>query len=426
MSIDVVTLPIIGAFIGYFTNYVAIKMLFYPKRPYYIGKNIRLPFTPGLIPKKRDELIENISNVVAEKVINKNELTRYVYSKKNREFLYSYTQNILNDLLDKKLSELNLPYRKISEIVSKQIEQTKKTFIREKLATLEIDFDYITYNAFLLIDKNKRVKELIQNKNLGTLYQNLESLSNSALFNLSSRLDDPEIIELIRKKITESLNDYIDESNILTASFVSMIAPLIEENEKVMDIIINKLKQLLNDKNVKIRVKNSIIEAFNRDILNLRLGELFIKFTNSSLDDLRKTVSSKTKEIFDRLNIKQKIIDEIINAIEAEKTARKIVAYFRLALQKTTFRDVLKFIKPEFEKKLSRFLVNNLLIIVRKESQQIFDFDIAKNAKNKLEKLDIGQIEDIVLNISKEQFKYINLFGGILGFMIGIIEVILR
>ncbi len=426
MSIDVVTLPIIGAFIGYFTNYVAIKMLFYPKRPYYIGKNIRLPFTPGLIPKKRDELIENISNVVAEKVINKNELTRYVYSKKNREFLYSYTQNILNDLLDKKLSELNLPYRKISKIVSKQIEQTKKTFIREKLATLEIDFDYITYNAFLLIDKNKRVKELIQNKNLGTLYQNLESLSNSALFNLSSRLDDPEIIELIRKKITESLNDYIDESNILTASFVSMIAPLIEENEKVMDIIINKLKQLLNDKNVKIRVKNSIIEAFNRDILNLRLGELFIKFTNSSLDDLRKTVSSKTKEIFDRLNIKQKIIDEIINAIEAEKTARKIVAYFRLALQKTTFRDVLKFIKPEFEKKLSRFLVNNLLIIVRKESQQIFDFDIAKNAKNKLEKLDIGQIEDIVLNISKEQFKYINLFGGILGFMIGIIEVILR
>ncbi len=425
MSIDIVTLPIIGAFIGYFTNYVAIKMLFYPKKPYYIS-NVRVPFTPGLIPKKRGELIENISNVVAEKVINKNELVRYVYSKKNREFLYSYTQSILNDLLDKKLSELNLPYGKISQIISKQVEQTKKTFIREKLGTLEIDFDYITYNAFLLIDKNKRIKELIQNKTLETLYQNLESLSNSALFDLSSRLDDPEIRELIRKKITESLNDYIDESNILTASFVSMIAPLIEENDKVMDIIIDKLKQLLNDKNVKIRVKNSIIEAFNRDVLSLRLEELFIKFTNSSLDDLRKIVSSKIKEIFDRLNIKQRIIDEIINSIDAKKTARKIVAYLRLTLQKTAFRDVLKFIRPEFEKKLSRFLVNNLLIIVRKESQQIFDFDIAKNAKNKLEKLDIGQVEDIVLNISKEQFKYINLFGGILGFMIGIIEVILR
>ena len=425
MSIDIVTLPIIGAFIGYFTNYVAIKMLFYPKRPYYV-RNIRVPFTPGLIPKKRNELIENISNVVAEKVINKNELVRYVYSKKNRMFLYSYTQNILNNLLDKKLSEINLPYRKIFKIASTQIEQLKKTLVREKLETLSIDFDYISYNAFLLIDKNKRVRDLIQNKNIEILYQNLEALSNNALLNLSSSLDDPEIKELIRKKITESLNDYIDESNILTASFVSMIAPLIEENEKIMDIIVDKLKQLLNDKNVKIKVKNSIAEAFDEEVMNLRLEEFLIKFTNSSLDNLRKVVSSKIKDIFGKLNIKKRIIDEIIKTIDTEKTARKIVAYLRLTLQKTTFRDTLKFIKPEFERKLSRYLVNNLLIIVRKESQQIFDFDIAENARKKLEKLDIGQVEDIVLNISKEQFKYINLFGGILGFLIGIIEVILR
>ncbi len=425
MSIDIVTLPIIGAFIGYFTNYVAIKMLFYPKKPYYIG-SIRVPFTPGLIPKKRDELIDKISNVVADKVINKKELVRYVYSKKNREFLYSYTQNIINDLLDRKLSNLNLPYRKILKIASEQIEALKETVIREKLEAFDIDFDYITYNAFLLIDKNKRIKDLIQNKNLETLYQNIENLSNNALLNLSSSLDDPEIKELIRRKITESLNDYIDESNILTASFVSMIAPLIEENEKIVDIIVDKLKQLLNDKNVKVRVKNSIIEAFEKDVLNLKLEEFLIKFTNSSLDDLRQLLSLKIKDVFERLDLKKKIVEEIIRTIDTEKTARKIVAFLRLKLQKTTFRDVLKFIKPEFERKLSRYLVNNLLVIVRKESQRIFDFDIAKNAREKLEKLDIGQIEDIVLNISKEQFKYINLFGGILGFLIGIIEVILR
>ena len=425
MSIDIVTLPIIGAFIGYFTNYVAIKMLFYPKKPYYIG-SIRVPFTPGLIPKKRDELIDKISNVVADKIINKNELVRYVYSKKNREFLYSYTQNIINDLLDRKLSDLNLPYRKILKIASEQIDTLKETVIREKLEAFDIDFDYITYNAFLLIDKNKRIKDLIQNKNLETIYQNIESLSNNALLNLSSSLDDPEIKELIGRKITESLNDYIDESNILTASFVSMIAPLIEENEKIMDIIVDKLKQLLNDKNVKVRIKNSIIEAFEKDVLDLKLEEFLIKFTNSSLDDLRQLLSLKIKDVFKRLDLKKKIVEEIIRTIDAEKTARKIVAYLRLTLQKTTFRDVIIFIKPEFERKLSRYLVNNLLVIVRKESQRIFDFDIAKNAREKLEKLDIGQIEDIVLNISKEQFKYINLFGGILGFLIGIIEVILR
>ncbi len=425
MNVDILSLPVIGAFIGYFTNYVAIKMLFYPKRPYYIA-NIRIPFTPGLIPKKRNELIDKISSVVAEKVINKNELVRYVYSKKNREFLYSYTQNILNDLLDKKLSDLNLPYGKILKITSGQIDTLKETLIREKLEAFDIDFDYITYNAFLLVDKNKKVIDLIKKENLESLYQNLETLSNNALINLSSSLDEPEIKELIRKKITESLNDYIDESNILTASFVSMLAPLIEENEKVMDIIIDKLKQLLNDKNVKIRVRNSIVKAFEKEVLSLKLEEFSIKFTNLSIDDLREWASSKIKEIFYRLNIKKKIVEEIIKTIDTEKTARKITAYLRLMLQKTTFRDLLKFIKPEFERKLSRYLVNNLLIIVRKENQRIFDFDIAENARKKLEKLDIGQIEDIVLNISKEQFKYINLFGGILGFMIGIIEVILR
>ncbi len=425
MNVDILSLPVIGAFIGYFTNYVAIKMLFYPKRPYYIA-NIRIPFTPGLIPKKRNELIDKISSVVAEKVINKNELVRYVYSKKNREFLYSYTQNILNDLLDKKLSDLNLPYGKILKITSGQIDTLKETLIREKLEAFDIDFDYITYNAFLLVDKNKKVIDLIKKENLESLYQNLETLSNNALINLSSSLDEPEIKELIRKKITESLNDYVDESNILTASFVSMLAPLIEENEKVMDIIIDKLKQLLNDKNVKIRVRNSIVKAFEKEVLSLKLEEFSIKFTNLSIDDLREWASSKIKEIFYRLNIKKKIVEEIIKTIDTEKTARKITAYLRLMLQKTTFRDLLKFIKPEFERKLSRYLVNNLLIIVRKENQRIFDFDIAENARKKLEKLDIGQIEDIVLNISKEQFKYINLFGGILGFMIGIIEVILR
>ena len=38
--------PIAGGVIGYFTNDVAIKMLFRPYRPIYLGKR-RLPFTPG-------------------------------------------------------------------------------------------------------------------------------------------------------------------------------------------------------------------------------------------------------------------------------------------------------------------------------------------------------------------------------------------
>ena len=39
--------PLIGAVIGYFTNYLAVKMLFRPLHPVKIG-NWTLPFTPAL------------------------------------------------------------------------------------------------------------------------------------------------------------------------------------------------------------------------------------------------------------------------------------------------------------------------------------------------------------------------------------------
>ena len=42
--------PLIGAVIGYFTNMIAVKMLFYPRKPIYVFGH-QLPLTPGAIPK---------------------------------------------------------------------------------------------------------------------------------------------------------------------------------------------------------------------------------------------------------------------------------------------------------------------------------------------------------------------------------------
>lgn len=55
--------PIIGALIGAFTNFIAIKMLFRPLKPVKIGK-FTLPFTPGVIPRHQEELAEALSNTV--------------------------------------------------------------------------------------------------------------------------------------------------------------------------------------------------------------------------------------------------------------------------------------------------------------------------------------------------------------------------
>lgn len=65
--------PLVGAVIGYFTNYIAVKMLFKPLRPVYIGKK-QLPFTPGLIPKRKNDLAAAVGKAVSENLLTSQDL----------------------------------------------------------------------------------------------------------------------------------------------------------------------------------------------------------------------------------------------------------------------------------------------------------------------------------------------------------------
>ena len=61
--------PILGAFIGYVTNRIAIRMLFRPRTAKRI-LGMRVPFTPGIIPKSRDELAQSIGQAVARELLS--------------------------------------------------------------------------------------------------------------------------------------------------------------------------------------------------------------------------------------------------------------------------------------------------------------------------------------------------------------------
>ncbi len=65
--------PMIGGVIGYFTNDIAIKMLFRPYRPLYLGK-WRVPFTPGLIPSNQERLAKRISDTIMGSLLTPEEL----------------------------------------------------------------------------------------------------------------------------------------------------------------------------------------------------------------------------------------------------------------------------------------------------------------------------------------------------------------
>ncbi len=63
----------VGGIIGYFTNDIAIKMLFRPYRPYYVGGR-QVPFTPGLIPRNQERLAKRIADTIMGSLLTPDEL----------------------------------------------------------------------------------------------------------------------------------------------------------------------------------------------------------------------------------------------------------------------------------------------------------------------------------------------------------------
>src|SRR5699024_10722903 len=94
--LTIIGMMIIGSIIGGFTNFVAIKMLFHP----YHEKKIfgyKLPFTPGLIPKRRNELSKKVGQMVTNQL-----LTPEIYKEKH---VNTNTKNLLENTIKNKLKK---------------------------------------------------------------------------------------------------------------------------------------------------------------------------------------------------------------------------------------------------------------------------------------------------------------------------------
>lgn len=83
--------PLLGAFIGYMTNYVAIRMLFRPLRPWRLF-GIRIPMTPGVIPSKRHDLAKNIGRMVGSQLLTPTDVGRAL----NRQGFQQELQHLVN------------------------------------------------------------------------------------------------------------------------------------------------------------------------------------------------------------------------------------------------------------------------------------------------------------------------------------------
>lgn len=75
--------PLVGAIIGYATNFIAVKMLFRPYKPWKIGK-WTVPLTPGIVPKRKDALARAIGDAVGNRLFTGDDLKDLLLSEETK------------------------------------------------------------------------------------------------------------------------------------------------------------------------------------------------------------------------------------------------------------------------------------------------------------------------------------------------------
>ncbi len=123
--------PMIGAVIGYFTNYLAVKMLFRPRKEIRIcGKT--LPFTPGVIPKGKPRLACVIGRTVADTLITGEDIRKSLLSEPMQDAVADKAESILQSRLQNAVcrvtrwddAEYEKTKEKICDTLSEEIYET--------------------------------------------------------------------------------------------------------------------------------------------------------------------------------------------------------------------------------------------------------------------------------------------------------------
>lgn len=94
-------IPFISAFIGWFTNWIAIKMLFHPKNPVKVlGITIQ-----GIFPKRQQQFAQKLGVLVATELLHFNDIASKLKDPKQLETVTPYIEEHIDTFLRVKLQE---------------------------------------------------------------------------------------------------------------------------------------------------------------------------------------------------------------------------------------------------------------------------------------------------------------------------------
>ena len=148
------TLPFIAALVGWFTNYLAVKMLFHPR------EKVKLLFfsIQGVFPKRQQQLAVKIGKLVADDLLSVKDIKDIVKQPENIEQI---NQNIENRLDDYLTNTFPKKYPVMSWFVRKKSKaRIKQEFMKEMKKVAPEMIDQTVSN----IENSLDIEEIIRQK----------------------------------------------------------------------------------------------------------------------------------------------------------------------------------------------------------------------------------------------------------------------
>jgi uncharacterized membrane protein YheB (UPF0754 family) len=272
--------PLAGAVIGYVTNAIAIKMLFRPlteKRVF----GIKVPFTPGILPRQRHKLAESIGRMVERELLTP-ELLR---------------ERLFRDDIRSKFREA------IANMGEKMLGNAQKLSLPDSLKPLLKDFLTNAYPQFtaLLISFLREPEIHLQLETQGRLFirramENFNSLQRffitTGKYDETLRENMGEIIDSLIEQVdgllsTEATRERLLEKIGGSSLSLGSLLKMSEEKrqalyERLCDYILNladsQIENVLALVNVKKMVSDRIdaleMERVERIVLDVLAGQL--------------------------------------------------------------------------------------------------------------------------------------------------------
>lgn len=195
--LNIIAGPLIGAVIGYFTNYIAVKMLFRPLKPIKIGK-FTLPFTPGIIPKRKGELGKAIGAAVGHNLFTSDDLIN--------TFTSDDIKNAVSD--------------KIIGCISDNAALDGKSII-SGLTGIE---KYDAVKSSVQTAVSEKITNALTSLNLGEIIANeaANAVKEKARGTMFALMVNDKLISTFTEPMSERINDYIDQNaNDIVSQFVA-------------------------------------------------------------------------------------------------------------------------------------------------------------------------------------------------------------